>query len=67
MARDAGFPESREFRNLEDFASELPGIMNMKGPVFVCLKVSHGDDVPEFRPGSTGAAMRSLAARLREA
>ena len=66
MARDAGIPESYEFDNLEEFASDLPDIIKKKGPVFVCLKVMHGDDVPEFRMGNTRAAMTRLSAKLRE-
>ncbi len=66
MARDAGMAQSYEFSDLEDFASELPAIMKKKGPVFVCLKVDHPDEPPEFHMGSTGAAMKRLAARLRE-
>ena len=66
MARDAGIKESFEFADLEDFVSELPEIMRKRGPVFVCLKVSHAEEVPEFHWGNTGAAMRRLAAKLRE-
>ncbi len=64
MAKGAGFRESYEFDDLEDLASELPLIMNQKGPVFVCLKVDHGDEVPPFYMGNTGQAMKRLSARL---
>ena len=67
MARDAGIEESYEFDDLEDFSSELPDIVRKKGPVFVCLKVNHPDGVPGLYIGSTGAAMKRLAAKLREA
>ena len=66
MARGAGIGESFEFSDLEEFASELPGIMTRKGPVFVCLKVDHPDEPPEFHMGSTRDAMKRLAAGLRE-
>ena len=64
MAEGAGFAASHQFDDLEDLASELPGIMSAKGPVFVCLKVGHTDEVPEFHMGSTARAMRRLASRL---
>ena len=64
MAEGAGFAASYQFDDLEDLASELPAIMSAKGPVFVCLKVDHPDQVPEFHMGSTARAMRRLASRL---
>ena len=64
MAEGAGFAASYQFDDLEDLASELPAIMSAKGPVFVCLKVDHRDQAPEFRMGSTAQAMRLLASRL---
>ena len=69
MAKSAGFKESYEFDNLEDFVSELPGLMDREGPVFVCLKVDHTGDVPEFNMGagigSTREAMRRVAETLK--
>jgi hypothetical protein len=64
MARDAGFAAAYEFDDLEDMASDLPRIMNEKGPVFVCLKVNHPDDIPEFQMGNTAEAMKRLASNL---
>ncbi len=66
MAKDAGYLESFELDNLEDLVNELPNIMNAKGPVFVCLKVSHGEELPEVYIGDTAGAMRRLADKLRE-
>ena len=66
IAREAGIKESYGFDNLEDFVSELPAIMKQKGPVFVCLKVSNSDDIPEFRLGNTAASMKRLSAALGE-
>ena len=66
MARDSGFEASYEFSDLEDLASELPGIMVQDGPVFVCLKVGHPPTPPPFYMGKTGPEMRRLAERLRE-
>ena len=66
MARSAGFKESFTFDDLEDFAGELPGIMDKEGPVFVCLKVYHTDEIPPFSVGDTAQAMRRLTQVLRE-
>ena len=64
MARAAGIDESYEYSDLEDFVTELPELLKKSGPVFVCLKVSHGDDVPALELESTGDAMRRLADKL---
>ena len=66
MARDAGFAAAYEFGDLEDLVSELPSIMARRGPVFVCLKVSHPPEPPPFYMGKTGPAMRALAKNLNE-
>ena len=66
IAKEAGFRESHEFDNLEDLASELPNIMKAKGPIFVCLKVTHGDELPDVNVGTTGDAMRRTQAKLLE-
>ena len=66
MARDAGFEAAYEFGDLEDLVSELPSIMSRRGPVFVCLKVSHPPEPPLFYMGKTGPAMRALAANLNQ-
>ena len=63
MARAAGYRESYEFDNLEDFVSELPGLLKMEGPVFVCLKVVNSQDAPEVHASST----RDAAKRMKEA
>ena len=64
MARAAGIDESYEYSDLEDFVTELPELLRKSGPVFVCLKVSHGDDVPALELESTGDAMRRVADKL---
>ena len=50
MARSAGFAESYQFDNLEDLVSELPGIIEQSGPVFVSLKVAHIQPPPRHAP-----------------
>jgi phosphonopyruvate decarboxylase len=64
MARDAGFAAAYEFDDLEDMVSDLPRIMNEKGPVFVCLKVNHPDEIPQSQMGNTAEAMKRLASNL---
>ena len=64
MSKNAGFRNAYEFEALEDFVSELPGIMRETGPVFVCLKVDHPGQESKVFIGSTGDGMRSLATEL---
>jgi thiamine pyrophosphate-dependent acetolactate synthase large subunit-like protein len=66
MARGAGFRESFAYDDLEEFVGELPGIMAMDGPVFVCLKVFHAGEAPPSSGGFTAKAMRRLAKVLRD-
>ena len=66
IARDAGFRESHQFDDLEDFVSELPDLLARKGPVFVSLKVVHVGELAELRIGNTGKAMRRVSSRLRD-
>ena len=66
MAKDAGFRESYDIDNLEDLVNELPNIMNEEGPIFVCLKIIQGQEIPEVYIGDTGEAMKRIAAKLRE-
>ena len=64
MAREAGYSQSYRFDDLEEFVSELPGILDKDGPVFISLKVSHEGESPEVYIGSTRDAMRRLATAL---
>ena len=66
MAKGAGITKSYQFDDLEDFVSELPSIMKQRGPVFVCLKVTHPEEMGRPRIGNTHAAMRRLASKLRD-
>lgn len=60
IARGAGFAGSYQFDNLEDLVSELPGIMEQRGPTFVSLKVAHIQPPPDAPLPSTGDAMRRV-------
>ena len=46
IAEAAGFPITYEFDDLEEFVNELTHIMKQKGPIFVCLKVNHPEELP---------------------
>ena len=63
IAESSGFKHSFTFDNLEDLVSEMPQIVNLDGPVFVCLKVFN--EIPsEAVMGSTKNAMRKVAKAL---
>ena len=64
MAKQAGYAASYEFDNSEDLETNIDSVLAQSGPVFVCLKVSHGDDVPALELESTGDAMRRVADKL---
>ena len=46
LARAAGYAEARCFDGLNRFASELPELLEMPGPVFAALRVEAGDAPP---------------------
>lgn len=47
FAKAAGYRESFEFNELEQFKDAIPGILGKTGPVFVNLKVSTGPKYPQ--------------------
>ena len=57
IALKSGFAQVYTFDNLEHFVNELDSINDVKGPVFVCLKVKHSKDAPEMYIGSTKNAI----------
>ncbi len=66
MAKGAGIEQSHSFDDLEDFVSDLPRLLSMRGPVFVALKVSHEPDAPGMYIGSTKDAARRVMKTLSE-
>ncbi|MBM3933884.1 MAG: thiamine pyrophosphate-binding protein [SAR202 cluster bacterium] len=62
MAEGAGYKNSYQFDNLEDWVSELPKILKQQGPTFVSLQIHYPDGGPEFFMAST----REPAKRMRE-
>ena len=48
LAQAAGYRASYEFDDLEDLVGHLPGVLRRRGPVFVCLKVVHAEEVPPY-------------------
>ena len=47
LAREAGYAAAYEFSGLADFEAKIEEILDMRGPVFVCLKAKPGDDYPK--------------------
>ena len=67
IAKGAGISDSFEFDDLEDFATELPGLLDRPGPVFVCLKVFHAEDAPGLDMQSTKDSVKRVKETLRKA
>ena len=66
IAKNAGFRESFEFDDLEEFATDLPGLLERRGPTFVCLKVFHADDTPGLDMQSTKDAVKRVREKLED-
>ena len=47
MAREAGYPRTYEFHNLEEWDRNLDQILREEGPILVDLKVEPGEAYPE--------------------
>ena len=47
MAREAGYAAAFEFSELADFEANIEEILDMRGPVFVCLKAEPGNEYPK--------------------
>ena len=47
MAREAGYAAAFEFSELADFEAKIAEILDMRGPVFVCLKAEIGEEYPK--------------------
>ena len=60
MALAAGYNKAFEFSDYEIFDNELENVLNERGPILVCLKVSHPEDVPDDYKESTSERMRVL-------
>ena len=50
LAREAGYPKTYTFDNLEDWDKNLDALLNEDGPILVDLKVEPGEDYPENFP-----------------
>ncbi len=62
MARAAGFPRVYSFDDAARYAAELPAILTVPGPIFVCLQVEPGQETPLGRQGKEQAAYLRLSA-----
>ena len=65
IAREAGISESYEFDDLEEFVSQLEDILKKKGPIFICLKVVHPEELPT-PPDKLYEALRVVAETLQK-
>ena len=65
IARSSGMRESHSFDDLEDFVSDLPGILERQGPIFVSLKVVNPEDAPAGYVGSSKNAAKRVMEALR--
>ena len=65
IARSSGMRESHSFDDLEDFVSDLPGILERQGPIFVSLKVVNPEDAPAGYVGSSKDAAKRVMEALR--
>ena len=63
MAKEAGYAAAYQFDSLEEFATEVEGILRQRGPVFVCLKVRH-EDIPADQARPMKQAVQELRALL---
>ena len=50
LAREAGYPKTYTFDNLEDWDKNLDTLLKEDGPILVDLKVEPGEDYPENFP-----------------
>ena len=70
MAREAGYASTHEFDDLEDFVTNIGGIMEEEGPVFIAVKIyPEVENLPialrTRRPGrSPSDTIRDLRAEL---
>ena len=46
LAREAGYPSTYTFSEIEEFGSQIVDVLHAPGPVFVCLKVVPGESYP---------------------
>ena len=63
IAKAAGYANVYEFDNLEDFVIDVGRILNEQGPVFVCLKVEHGE-IPRSEPRTMLEAIKEMSELL---
>lgn len=65
IARGAGIKESYMFDDIENFVVDLPGLIEKKGPIFVCLKVIHPAKSPASRIGTSSEAIKRVMCHLK--
>jgi phosphonopyruvate decarboxylase len=65
LAKGAGYAHAYEFDNLEEFQTDIEGILREKGPVFICLHVRHEPmpRTPMRSPAQTMQDMKEMLAK----
>ena len=60
LAREAGYPVTFSFSELEDFESRMGEILQSRGPVFVCLEAEAGEPYPRDYVAIHSATSRQI-------
>ena len=60
LAKSCGYQECFQFENIEDFITKLPLIIQMKGPMFVNLKVVNDSRAPGMYMRDISEIMKNL-------
>ncbi len=59
LAKGAGYVHSYDFDSLEEFQTDIEGILREQGPTFICLHVQH-DPLPRTQARSSGETFRDM-------
>jgi sulfopyruvate decarboxylase subunit beta len=62
LAEEAGYMATYEFDDMEELATNIDGILQQKGPVFICLKVAPEiENTPvQFRQRATRSSQMAI-------
>ncbi len=66
LAKDAGYPATYEFEDLEEFASRAEEVLNQTGPVMVCVKLVPNPRLTGQRPQEMAAPRRTIQEQARD-
>ena len=63
VAKGAGYAHTYDFDSLEEFQTDIEGIMREKGPIFICLHVKH-EPMPRTQTRSSGQTFQDMQEML---